>query len=113
MTKSHSLEVKVKAVLQAARPDVLAEDVAQELGIHTYSLYRWKKDLRDAGLLSDMPTDDEKRDLQSMAKELARLRKQNAKLEMENAVLKKLKELGAARRKKPSKSSKPSKNDSQ
>jgi len=29
---------------------VLAEEVANEIGIHTFSLYRWKKELRDAGL---------------------------------------------------------------
>jgi transposase-like protein len=32
-----------------------SSEVAQEIGIHTFSLYRWKKELHDAGLLNKMP----------------------------------------------------------
>lgn len=103
MTKPYSIDLKIKAVLEASRPDVLAEDVAIKLGIHTFSLYRWKKELRDAGLLSKMPTQKEKDDLLSLRSELKRLRKANATLEVENAILKKVKELGDAKTKKPSK----------
>ena len=105
MTISHSIDLKIKAVLAASNPDVLAEDVANELGIHTYSLYRWKKELRDAGILSRMPSEKEKANLLSLREELRMLRKNNAKLEVENAILKKIKELGDAKRKKPSKPS--------
>ena len=54
MKKTHPLNVKINAVLQANLPGVLAEDIAKKLGIHTFSLYRWKKELRDAGLIGDM-----------------------------------------------------------
>lgn len=104
MTQKHSIDIKIKAVLKASRPGVLAADVAEEIGIHTFSLYRWKKELRDAGLLNKMP---KKKDLEGDLKyevELKRLIKENETLRMENAILKKAKELGEAKRKKPSKS---------
>ena len=104
MTQKHSIDIKIKAVLKASKPGVLAADVAEEIGIHTFSLYRWKKELRDAGLLNKMP---KKEDLEADLKyeaELKRLIKENETLRLENAVLKKAKELGEAKRKKPSKS---------
>ena len=102
--RGHPVGLKIKAVLEASKPDVLAEEVAAKIGIHTYSLYRWKKELRDAGLLSIVPTKKESSNLLHLREELRRLRKTNAQLELENAVLKKAKELGEAKRKKPSKS---------
>jgi len=101
MRKSHSIDIKIQAVLKASRPGILAREVAEEIGIHTFSLYRWKKELRDAGLLDKMP---DKIDIQTDLKlrdQLKRLEKENQHLRMENAVLKKLKEMGEAKRKKP------------
>ncbi|WP_369160489.1 transposase [Candidatus Thiodiazotropha sp. LNASS1] len=103
MRKNHSLDIKIQAVLKASRPGILASEVAEEIGIHTFSLYRWKKELRDAGLLNRMP---KKIDFQADLKlkdQLKQLEKENKQLKMENAVLKKLKELGEAKKKKPSK----------
>jgi transposase len=103
MRRNHSIDIKIHAVLKASRPGVLARDVADEIGIHTFSLYRWKKELRDAGLLDKMP---DKIDFQTDLKlknKLRQLEKENKQLKMENAVLKKLKEIGDAKRKKPSK----------
>ncbi|MEM7467267.1 MAG: transposase [Pseudomonadota bacterium] len=99
--RPHSVDLKIKAVLEASKPDVLAVDVADALGIHTYSLYRWKKELKDAGLLSTVPSGKEVQELANLQTELKRLRKVNAQLEMENAVLKKLQEMGDAKKKKP------------
>ena len=48
---NHGTEEKIWAVIEANQPGRLAEDVAKKVGIHTFSLYRWKKELRDAGLL--------------------------------------------------------------
>jgi transposase-like protein len=48
MRKNHSIDLKIKAVLKASKPGVTASEVAQEVGIHTFSLYRRKKELRDA-----------------------------------------------------------------
>ncbi len=88
MKKHYSIDIKIQAVLKAARPGVLAQEVADEIGIHTFSLYRWKKELRDAGLLNKMP---EKIDVQTDLKlqdQLERVQKENWQLKMENAVLK-------------------------
>ena len=103
MKKNHSIDLKINAVLKASKPGITASEVAQEIGIHTFSLYRWKKELRDAGLLSKMP---KKRDIEGdleQAEQLKQLKKENKYLKMENAILKKQKELGEAKRKKPSK----------
>lgn len=103
MKKKHSIDLKINAVLKASKPGITASAVAQEIGIHTFSLYRWKKELRDAGLLSKMP---KKRDIEGdleQAEQLKQLKKENEYLKMENAILKKQKELGEAKRKKPSK----------
>tara|TARA_R110002072_G_scaffold302242_1_gene484423 strand:- start:1479 stop:1661 length:183 start_codon:yes stop_codon:yes gene_type:complete len=54
--RKHPIDLKIKAVLEASKPDVLAAEVANRIGVHTFSLYRWKKELRDAGLLSTVPT---------------------------------------------------------
>jgi transposase len=101
MRKNHSIDLKIKAVLKASKPGITASEVAEEIGIHTFSLYRWKKELRDAGLLSKMP---KKKDLETdlgLEDKLRRLQKENEQLRMENAILKKLKEYGDAQRKKP------------
>ena len=103
MKKNHSIDLKINAVLKASKPGITASEVAQEIGIHTFSLYRWKKELRDAGLLNKMP---KKRDLEAdleLQAQLKQLKKDYKRLKMENAILKKLKELGDAKRKKPSK----------
>jgi len=103
MKKFHPLKIKINAVLQANLPGVLAEDVAKELGIHTFSLYRWKKELRDAGLIGDMTDKTNIKNKLEQLDELKRLRKENEALKLENDILKKLKEYGEARKKKPSK----------
>jgi transposase-like protein len=101
MRRNHTIDIKIQAVLKACRPGILASQVAEELGIHTFSLYRWKKELRDAGFLDKMP---DQKDFQSdlaLKDKLRQLEKENKQLKMENAVLKKLKEMGEAKRKKP------------
>lgn len=42
MGKNHSVDLKIRAVLKASKPGILASEVAKEIGIHTFSLYRWK-----------------------------------------------------------------------
>ncbi|MES9863253.1 MAG: transposase [Candidatus Thiodiazotropha sp. LLP2] len=104
MRRNHSIDIKIQAVLKASRPGVLARDVAKEIGIHTFSLYRWKKELRDAGLLNQMPKNNDFQSDLKLKDQLRQLEQENKQLKMENAVLKKLKEIGDAKRKKPSKS---------
>ena len=103
MKKFHPLKVKINAVLQANLPGVLAEDIAKELGIHTFSLYRWKKELRDAGFIGDMTDQSNIKNKLKQREELKLLRKEIEDLKIENAILKKQKEYGEARKKKPSK----------
>ena len=55
MRKNHSIDIKIKAVLKASRSGITANEVAKEIGIHTFSLYRWKRELRDEGLLTKIP----------------------------------------------------------
>lgn len=103
MKKFHTLEEKIRAVKKASKPGVLTGDVAKEIGIHTFSLYRWKKELRDAGFIGDMTDKTNIKKNLDQAEELKQLRKENADLKLENDILKKLKEIGEARKKKPSK----------
>ena len=103
MKKFHPLKVKINAVLQANLPGVLAEDIAKELGIHTFSLYRWKKELRDTGFIGDMTDKSNIKNKLKQREELKLLRKEIEDLKIENAILKKQKEHGEARQKKPSK----------
>lgn len=103
MKKNYSIDIKIQAVIKAARPGVLAQEVADEIGIHTFSLYRWKKELRDAGLLNKMPKIIDVQSDLKLRDQLERVQKENRQLKIENAVLKKLQELGDAKRKKPSK----------
>ena len=41
-TNRYPDEFKVKAVLLANQPDILAKDVAENLGAHPILLYRWR-----------------------------------------------------------------------
>ena len=100
MRKNHSIDIKIQAVLKAAMLGVLASDVGEEIGIHTFSLYRWKKELRDIGLKGKMKNKNEVKNKLEIKKELKRLEKENKQLKMENAILKKLKELDDAQKKK-------------
>jgi transposase-like protein len=103
MRKNHSVDIKIKAVLKASRAGITASEVAEELGIHTFSLCRWKKELRDAGLLNKMPKEKDLDTDLELEQKYRQLQKENEHLRMENAVLKILKEYGETKRKKPSK----------
>ena len=100
MKKFYTLEEKLRAVRKANKPGVLAEDVANKIGIHTFSLYRWKKELREYGLNEKMNNKQNVKNKLEYLKSLKRLEKENKQLKMENDVLKKLKELDDAQKKK-------------
>lgn len=104
MKKTFTITQKLRAVRKAKKEGVLAEEVAKEYGIHTFSLYRWKKELRDMGFNESMTNKEDVKKKLSLQEELKQLRKENKQLQMENAVLKKLKELDDAQKKKSSKS---------
>ena len=88
MRKNHAIDLKIKAVLKASLPGITAGEVAEEISIHTFFLYRWKKKLRDAGLLNKMPKEkDFDTDLEFEEK-LSQLQKENERFRIESAVLK-------------------------
>ena len=103
MKKFYTLNEKISAVKKANKAGVSAGDVAKEIGIHTFSLYRWKKELRDQGLNKEMNNINDLKNNREFKKALRKLEKENQQLKMENAVLKKLKELDDAQKKKSSK----------
>ena len=47
-TNRYPDEFKIKAVQLANHPDILAKDVADELGVHPILIYRWRKEFCDS-----------------------------------------------------------------
>ncbi|WP_241087478.1 transposase [Candidatus Vondammii sp. HM_W22] len=93
MRKNHAIDLKIKAVLKASLPSITAGEVAEEIGVHTFSLYRWKKELRDAGLLNKtLKEKDFDTDLEFEEK-LSQLQKENERFRIESAVLKSSKDM--------------------
>jgi transposase-like protein/plasmid stability protein len=52
-TNAYLHEFKIKAVQLANQPDILAKDVAEDLGIHPILLYRWRKEYREGKFKED------------------------------------------------------------
>ena len=82
--KPYTREFKLEAIRLAEVGDKTASQVARELGLRVNQIWKWKQQLeREAAggspALGGRPTDDE----------LARLRRENARLKEENNILKK------------------------
>jgi len=82
--KQYSREFKVEAIRMAAAGDKPATQVARELGIRVNQIGKWKQQLDREALTGvpakrGRPADDE----------VARLRRENARLKEENEILKK------------------------
>lgn len=82
--KPYTREFKMEAIRLAEVGDKTASQVARELGLRVNQIWKWKQQLeREAAAgspaLRGRPTDDE----------LARLRRENARLKEENNILKK------------------------
>ncbi|MDH5536020.1 MAG: transposase [Betaproteobacteria bacterium] len=81
--KQYSREFKLEAVRLAEVGDKTASQVARELGIRANQLWKWKQQLAVEAAKGPArrgrPADDE----------LARLRRENARLKEENEILKK------------------------
>jgi transposase len=105
---NHGTEEKIWAVLEANRPGNVASDVAKKVGVHTFSLYRWKKELRDAGLLvmSDREIKVGKPTKVQLS-HVQKLEKENRRLRMENDLLKKAHQIERSANRRFSKRSKP------
>ena len=52
-TKRYPDEFKIKVVQLADHPDILAKDVAEDLGIHPIMIYRWRKEYREGKFKKD------------------------------------------------------------
>ncbi len=68
-TNRYSDEFKIKAIQLASHPDILAKDVAEDLGIHPILLYRWRKEYREG----EFKQDKRKKKLQVETKKVAEM----------------------------------------
>ena len=83
--RSYTAEFKREAVRLAQKPGMSQREVAKELGIHHNVLANWCRRFKQ-GSWSEKPGDALKTE---QAKELERLRRENASLKMDLDILKK------------------------
>jgi transposase len=81
----HAPEFKREAVRLAQQPGMTMQRAAKELGLHINTLRGWVKKFQ-AGKWESKPGGDLKSE---QAKEIERLRRENAELKMERDILKK------------------------
>jgi transposase len=99
-TNRYPDEFKIKAVLLANQPDILAKDVADNLGIHPILLYRWRKEYREG----KFKVDKRKKKVLIETKKVTEimriheLERENQKLKIENELLKKTIEFNSEKR---------------
>ena len=84
LRRKFSSEFKAEAVRLAEKPGVAIKTVANDLGINDSVLRRWMREYRTGNV--GKPTYQDSPDL---AKEVARLRKENTRLRMERDIVKK------------------------
>lgn len=89
----YSNEFKHKAVKLTLLPDTMVKDAAEGLGIHPMMLSRWRKEYREGVLQGDgqmrKAMNKKKKSSTQQITELAKLKKENARLQQENDLLKK------------------------
>ena len=94
-------DFKVKAVRLTFMKGTKVQDVAKALDIHPFMLSRWRGEYRDGVLVADRRV---KRvldvELASKVKKLRKLEEENAKLRVENDLLKKAIRFSSKKRKK-------------
>lgn len=83
--RTHAPEFKREAVRMARQPGMSLPRAAKELGVHVNTLRGWTRQF-DSGSWQDKPGTDLKSE---QAKELERLRRENASLKMDLDILKK------------------------
>jgi transposase len=83
--RSYAAEFKREAVRMASQPGVSRRQAAKELGIHPNVLRSWEEKFK-SGRWEEKPGSDIR---SAQAKELERLRRENAELKMERDILKK------------------------
>lgn len=83
---SYSKEFKLEAVRLLERGEKSAADLARELGIRRNQLYKWQEQVTAKGKDEVFPGHGRRTGTEG---ELARLQRENERLEEENAILKK------------------------
>lgn len=84
LRRKFSAEFKAEAVKLAKQPGVSATSVARDIGVHESILRRWMRDV-----LSPAKPRQQVSDVDGLAQEVLRLRKENAQLKMERDIIKK------------------------
>ena len=99
-------EFKIKAVQLADHPDILAKDVAADLGVHPILLYRWRKEYKEGKFKKDGRRKDIKIETKKISEmmRIQQLERENQKLKIENELLKKTIEFNSEKRNRSSNS---------
>jgi transposase len=105
-TNRYPDEFKIKAIQLADHPDILAKDVAEDLGIHPILLYRWRKEYREGKFKEDKRIKELKIETKKVAEllRIQQLERENQKLRIENELLKKTIEFNSEQRRRSSNS---------
>jgi len=105
-TNRYPDEFKIKAIQLADHPDILAKDVAEDLGIHPILLYRWRKEYREGKFKEDKRIKEVKIETKKVAEllRIQQLERENQKLRIENELLKKTIEFNSEQRRRSSNS---------
>jgi len=90
-TNRYPDEFKIRAVQLADHPDILAKDVAADLGVHPILLYRWRKEYREGKFRADGRKAKVAIDTKKISEllRIQQLERENRKLRIENDLLKK------------------------
>lgn len=83
---SYTREFKLEAIRLLSLGNKPAADLARELGVRRNQLYKWRDELQDKGAGSAFPGHGRRGGADN---ELAKLKRENARLQEENAILKK------------------------
>ena len=90
----YPIDFKIKAVELSLKDDVMSKDVAEALDIHPLMLSRWRKEYRE-GKYKNVPKYKTEQDVMKSLptkkelKAIEKLKKENERLKLENALLKK------------------------
>ena len=83
---SYTREFKLEAVRLLKLGNKSAADLAHELGVRRNQLYKWQDELQGKGAEAAFPGHGRRR---GADEELAKLKRENERLQEENAILKK------------------------
>ena len=105
-TNRYPDEFKIKAIQLADHPDILAKDVAEDLGIHPILLYRWRKEYREGKFKEDKRRKKVRIETKKVTEllRIQELEREVEKLRIENELLKKTIEFNSEKRQKSSRS---------